>query len=104
MIRRPPRSTLFPYTTLFRSVRTHEVKSARSQIISFVVSPQAMSSWRGTDSPPNQDLKAAFSSARIVLVDEPRTFERARAATLGRAGGGHRNSVNRSPSWAVTEP
>src|SRR5256885_8025566 len=25
MIRRPPRSTLFPYTTLFRSHRTHEV-------------------------------------------------------------------------------
>src|SRR3989449_7454489 len=24
MIRRPPRSTLFPYTTLFRSVLTHE--------------------------------------------------------------------------------
>ena len=25
MIRRPPRSTLFPYTTLFRSVRVHRV-------------------------------------------------------------------------------
>src|SRR5256885_9510701 len=25
MIRRPPRSTLFPYTTLFRSVRQHGV-------------------------------------------------------------------------------
>src|SRR2546429_6201853 len=25
MIRRPPRSTLFPYTTLFRSLRTHRV-------------------------------------------------------------------------------
>src|SRR5256885_11979108 len=24
MIRRPPRSTLFPYTTLFRSVRRHD--------------------------------------------------------------------------------
>src|SRR5260370_28126203 len=24
MIRRPPRSTLFPYTTLFRSVRKHQ--------------------------------------------------------------------------------
>src|SRR3712207_7702127 len=24
MIRRPPRSTLFPYTTLFRSYRTHQ--------------------------------------------------------------------------------
>src|SRR3712207_8451956 len=26
MIRRPPRSTLFPYTTLFRSVGTHVVQ------------------------------------------------------------------------------
>src|SRR5256885_4808373 len=26
MIRRPPRSTLFPYTTLFRSERTQEVR------------------------------------------------------------------------------
>src|SRR2546430_12452396 len=25
MIRRPPRSTLFPYTTLFRSVATHDL-------------------------------------------------------------------------------
>src|SRR2546427_8677473 len=28
MIRRPPRSTLFPYTTLFRSVRTHDIGDA----------------------------------------------------------------------------
>src|SRR3712207_6945688 len=28
MIRRPPRSTLFPYTTLFRSVARHEVGRA----------------------------------------------------------------------------
>src|SRR2546429_4930083 len=27
MIRRPPRSTLFPYTTLFRSVRTYRTES-----------------------------------------------------------------------------
>src|SRR5438876_6649495 len=27
MIRRPPRSTLFPYTTLFRSPRTHFLSS-----------------------------------------------------------------------------
>src|SRR5687767_15219566 len=26
MIRRPPRSTLFPYTTLFRSIRTRLIK------------------------------------------------------------------------------
>src|SRR2546422_4582010 len=29
MIRRPPRSTLFPYTTLFRSLFTHEVEPGR---------------------------------------------------------------------------
>src|SRR2546429_9622493 len=31
MIRRPPRSTLFPYTTLFRSPFSKEVKVARPQ-------------------------------------------------------------------------
>src|SRR5947207_8947167 len=30
MIRRPPRSTLFPYTTLFRSRTTHPRRSCRS--------------------------------------------------------------------------
>src|SRR5437588_5305958 len=30
MIRRPPRSTLFPYTTLFRSARTRPACSRRS--------------------------------------------------------------------------
>src|SRR2546422_1283318 len=29
MIRRPPRSTLFPYTTLFRSVRSRRGRRAR---------------------------------------------------------------------------
>src|SRR2546429_2344954 len=31
MIRRPPRSTLFPYTTLFRSLRTAPQESVRRQ-------------------------------------------------------------------------
>src|SRR5258708_23864208 len=31
MIRRPPRSTLFPYTTLFRSLDVDEIDLARSQ-------------------------------------------------------------------------
>src|SRR3712207_7113321 len=32
MIRRPPRSTLFPYTTLFRSVERHADFSLRSYV------------------------------------------------------------------------
>src|SRR5256885_5725159 len=33
MIRRPPRSTLFPYTTLFRSVRIGGIEEAQTMII-----------------------------------------------------------------------
>src|SRR2546422_1986847 len=29
MIRRPPRSTLFPYTTLFRSINAHMLEASR---------------------------------------------------------------------------
>src|SRR3712207_8535146 len=44
MIRRPPRSTLFPYTTLFRSWdRT-----------SYVVSSKVFWGWRGKANKPNQ--------------------------------------------------
>src|SRR5436190_13368957 len=32
MIRRPPRSTLFPYTTLFRSLRAHLVPLALQEV------------------------------------------------------------------------
>src|SRR2546421_8064272 len=32
MIRRPPRSTLFPYTTLFRSRHPHHLQSARPAV------------------------------------------------------------------------
>src|SRR5205823_10231198 len=32
MIPRPPRSTLFPYTTLFRSLRTHELFSPDGRV------------------------------------------------------------------------
>src|SRR2546423_7466174 len=36
MIRRPPRSTLFPYTTLFRSPIPHGFNSLREQIWCFI--------------------------------------------------------------------
>src|SRR2546425_11278224 len=33
MIRRPPRSTLFPYTTLFRSVRVEVIADAQAALL-----------------------------------------------------------------------
>src|SRR3712207_9350748 len=41
MIRRPPRSTLFPYTTLFRSRRQDEVAAARAEMASLQISEGA---------------------------------------------------------------
>src|SRR5256885_11052368 len=33
MIRRPPRSTLFPYTTLFRSIQLLEVRAHHAEVV-----------------------------------------------------------------------
>src|SRR2546427_7544493 len=41
MIRRPPRSTLFPYTTLFRSIRSASENSAATRF-----STWALADWR----------------------------------------------------------
>src|SRR5690349_22715823 len=52
MIRRPPRSTLFPYTTLFRSPRTSEVvRESRDR-------PPGRSDGC-TDAPPNDSAGCA---------------------------------------------
>src|SRR5687768_17645320 len=36
MLRRPPRSTLFPYTTLFRSIRESEIRSCKFEVGGYV--------------------------------------------------------------------
>src|SRR3712207_7821082 len=51
MIRRPPRSTLFPYTTLFRSVNggTLIAEGTDAQHIRLTRAPGATTTWRGLD-------------------------------------------------------
>src|SRR5688572_31880340 len=50
MIRRPPRSTLFPYTTLFRSFRAPHPPSAPS--------PRKRGEGKSSFSPPQRDRKS----------------------------------------------
>src|SRR5258708_35083330 len=65
MIRRPPRSTLFPYTTLFRSERTMK------RILMLAVASIAVASWTGGavagngngGTPPGQEKKADATTA-----------------------------------------
>src|SRR3712207_8136883 len=47
MIRRPPRSTLFPYTTLFRSRRTPRRKVNIERLPTVIASPIVRSSYKG---------------------------------------------------------
>src|SRR5215475_14803726 len=42
MIRRPPRSTLFPYTTLFRSPRDRPLRSAAARTDALPVAPEGL--------------------------------------------------------------
>src|SRR3712207_7356174 len=63
MIRRPPRSTLFPYTTLFRSPaqRLLEVEAGEQPVVGpalLLIGPRALGDARG-------DL------ARLVLIEGP---------------------------------
>src|SRR5256885_15151094 len=71
MIRRPPRSTLFPYTTLFRSVLEHSLKSEREQaLVPTTEFDEAM-----------EALSGAAHAAYRRLVEHPRLVDYFQAAS-----------------------
>src|SRR3712207_9582111 len=72
MIRRPPRSTLFPYTTLCRSLRSYHVTDD---------APVAV------HSPVGRAHLAAPAPARTQVEDEPRGDEVFRPPPLPRVSG-----------------
>src|SRR2546426_4054684 len=47
MIRRPPRSTLFPYTTLFRSQRVEDSQGCNPEPPPLRRPPPSVGCWRG---------------------------------------------------------
>src|SRR2546427_6006061 len=61
MIRRPPRSTLFPYTTLFRSIA-----ALRARMESLFASEGVRLALSGTTAP---DFRALQNEGKIVLVN-----------------------------------
>src|SRR5256884_9620591 len=88
MIRRPPRSTLFPYTTLFRSLiavldpseleaqaraAAAMIDSLRSQVAATQATQQAT---QGSTSSNVANAQARLESARAQLVQAAATFQR----------------------------
>src|SRR2546422_3998585 len=77
MIRRPPRSTLFPYTTLFRSpgVDQQQVAAAQRRIVEDVVQHAGIRP-PGDDRPVRGELRAAapeLECLRAALRDRKST-------------------------------
>src|SRR3712207_7906327 len=81
MIRRPPRSTLFPYTTLFRSLRTipfyardhgtpHQATLSASVLSSVRVDPdwQPNAGWGGDGTVPRSEEHTSELQSRQYLV------------------------------------
>src|SRR2546430_6998847 len=86
MIRRPPRSTLFPYTTLFRSIRAARVDRARP-----VRTPEARSRRPG----------AAHSRRRVVALHMPAAVHSHTSAAEGDRKSTRLNSSHSQISYAV---
>src|SRR2546430_8617364 len=65
MIRRPPRSTLFPYTTLFRSKATAATGAAAASLNLFAPRPAAAD---GADPPPRSEEHTSELQSQSNLV------------------------------------
>src|SRR2546430_15442908 len=62
MIRRPPRSTLFPYTTLFRSIRRRRADPAGDDVLSLLI----QSSGEGEDGLSDDELRDELMTLLIA--------------------------------------
>src|SRR3712207_7943322 len=78
MIRRPPRSTLFPYTTLFRSVNAEKLsRSTGSRVLVYDMTPFELypfpESEAGVSEPKGRDVTRILverNTVRTVTQDE----------------------------------
>src|SRR3712207_8695973 len=71
MIRRPPRSTLFPYTTLFRSVELHGIHReprGLAEAAEAILRPQVSGAPMGDDL--DHDVAAPDGSVLFSAVDQ----------------------------------
>src|SRR3989442_13845029 len=95
MIRRPPRSTLFPYTTLFRSAGTVTSASATLTVNPAPVAPAI------TSQPVNQTVTAGqtatFTVAASGTAPLAYQWQKNGANRSGEPRGGEKSRASRTP-------
>src|SRR3712207_7086394 len=84
MIRRPPRSTLFPYTTLFRSARPHQRRRVAPQ-------PLAEALDLRRRAPRRRPLPAGHVEPELVLESAHALLQRAGDRKSTRLNSSHAN-------------
>src|SRR5256886_16054805 len=105
MIRRPPRSTLFPYTTLFRSYPDLEIASHHE------VNRHTVAMWRervkakgigsvweiqaGRGRKPKYELEKRDALIRATLETKPKGMTHWSCRTMAKAQGVSNSTVNR---------
>src|SRR2546427_9652651 len=67
MIRRPPRSTLFPYTTLFRSISTRKARPRQRQP-ELSIPNRSRSQVLARRRPNPRDFQTALAASRPALL------------------------------------
>src|SRR3712207_9408465 len=83
MIRRPPRSTLFPYTTLFRSsgrTTSRRISLADVQLMK----DMNMNAVRMSHYPPDDHFLDVCDSLGLFVIDELTGWQGAYDTTVGR--------------------
>src|SRR2546426_12018876 len=79
MIRRPPRSTLFPYTTLFRSAIINEVLGKQQADGGWSL-PSLVGGWKREDGTPQEVKRDGYATMLITLALQqaviPREYSR----------------------------
>src|SRR3712207_8614411 len=68
MIRRPPRSTLFPYTTLFRSAGEREIRDTADVLTERFPSVEVLPLYSRLSAADQHRVFAAHTGRRIVLA------------------------------------
>src|SRR2546422_4130001 len=91
MIRRPPRSTLFPYTTLFRS---HQVPADGG--VELVVTLKPYSIWSYPNAPIAMHGQPTELDSHVPLILWGPGIRRGAYGGRGRTGG---NEIGRAHDW-----
>src|SRR2546430_10387021 len=73
MIRRPPRSTLFPYTTLFRSPRAR-ARAARHRLHARGPPPDSRAHRRGRSEEHTSELQSQSNLVCRLLLEKKKTI------------------------------